>query len=168
MPSLIVRILLFISSYSPLLVIAFFQWHQKLGRISYVFLAAATLSLIVLWMFFRYARRLAAVSVTIDSSRTMNAEALNYVATYVFPFLDSRPDDPTYAIGLAILYVMLAVIYINSNMIHINPILNMCGFRLLEVETAGSVCSLITRKRFIAKGSSISVRRLGDDVLMEV
>jgi hypothetical protein len=167
MPSLLVRILLFISSYAPLLVISFFQWHNKLPHARYVFLAAAVMSVLTLSLYLRCAQKMAAQVVTIESSRSLNAEALNYIATYIIPFLDSRPEDWQYATGLAIFFTMLCIIYINSNMIHINPVLNVCGYRLLEVEIGGTICSLITRRRFLARETQINVRRLGDDILME-
>jgi hypothetical protein len=52
-------------------------------------------------------------------------------------------------------------------MIHINPVLNVLGFRLFEVEVDGTTLSLITRRRFIARNTMIYARRLGDDVLLE-
>jgi hypothetical protein len=167
MPSLFVRILLFFSSYAPLFVITALQWHSKIGKWSYLLGTIAVVSVVALWLFVRVSRRIAPVPLEIESARSLNAEALNYVATYIFPFLDSRPDDPLYAAGLLVLYAVLGIIYVNSNMIHINPLLNVVGYRLIEVETGGTVCSLITRRRFIARGSIIRVRRLGDDVYME-
>lgn len=167
MPSLLVRLLLFLSSYAPLFVITGLQWHAKIGKWSILLFSVAGISIVALWIFFLLSRRIAVVPIEIESARSLNAEALNYVATYIFPFLDSRPDDPLYAVGLVVLYGMLGIIYVNSNMIHINPLLNLVGYRLIEIEIGGTVCSLITRRRFIARGSTIRVRRLGDDVYME-
>jgi hypothetical protein len=143
------------------------QWHEKLGKWSYGFWDLAALSFLVLIGFLVFARRIAKAPFTITASRSMNAEALNYVATYILPFLDSRPDDLSYATGLGIFYFVLGLIYVNSNMIHINPVLNVLGFRLFEVEVDGTTLSLITRRRFIARNTMIYARRLGDDVLLE-
>ncbi len=90
-----------------------------------------------------------------------------YIVSYVIPFIDLPFDDWKATISSLIFFLMLMIIYINSHMIHINPTLNVMGFHLLEVETGGEVHSLITRKRYLPRGSKILVHKLGNGILLE-
>jgi hypothetical protein len=62
---------------------------------------------------------------------------------------------------------MIGMLYINSNMIHINPMLNLFGYHLYEVTLEdGDVHSLVTRRRVRYK-ETLTVIRLGDEILFE-
>ncbi len=97
-----------------------------------------------------------------------DAEVMAYIVSYVFPFLGLNFDDPLNTISLGIFFVILGVIYINSNMVHINPILNIFGYHIYEIETpSGSTYTVISRKGRIIKGEKLNVVVIGDDLLME-
>ena len=53
-----------------------------------------------------------------------NSEAIGYIATYIVPFL---------SVVFVVIMVLIYVIYTNSNMILINPVLNI-WYSLLEIE----------------------------------
>ena len=71
------------------------------------------------------------VKVTKISNR--NSEAIGYIATYIVPFFASDFTS-LYECGIFVVVMMLIyTIYTNSNMILINPLLNI-WYSLLEVE----------------------------------
>ena len=61
----------------------------------------------------------------------------------------------------------LCVVYINSNMVYLNPMLNLLGFRLYEVTLRdGGEHFLLTRRR-VVRGETLSAIKVGEDILME-
>ena len=62
-----------------------------------------------------------------------NSEAIGYIATYIVPFFASDFSSLFECGIFVIVMVLIYTIYINSNMILINPILSL-WYSLLEVE----------------------------------
>jgi hypothetical protein len=92
---------------------------------------------------------------------------MSYIVTYIIPFLAVPFNGWEQGIALLIFFLVLCILYVNSNMVHINPMLNLAGYRLYEITLDdGAVHSLITRRR-IVRGESLSVIKLGEDILME-
>ena len=71
------------------------------------------------------------VKVTKISNR--NSEAIGYIATYIVPFLASDFSSGFECVVFVVVMVLIYVIYTNSNMILINPVLNI-WYSLLEIE----------------------------------
>jgi len=71
------------------------------------------------------------VKVTKISNR--NSEAIGYIATYIVPFLASDFSSDFECVVFVVVMVLIYVIYTNSNMILINPVLNI-WYSLLEIE----------------------------------
>lgn len=91
---------------------------------------------------------------------------MSYVVSYIIPFLSTPFNGWQQGIALTMFFGMLGILYINSAMIHINPMLNLVGYHLYEaVLDDGITYSLIARKR-VGRGQILSVVKIGDDILM--
>jgi hypothetical protein len=66
-----------------------------------------------------------------------------------------------------VFFVTLAVIYVNSQMIHINPMLNLAGFHLYEIGTEDGSDSYVISRRRIRRGTTVNVISLTDDIYFE-
>ena len=63
---------------------------------------------------------------------------------------------------------LIAVLYVRSNLIYINPILNLLGYRLFEVETeSGKISALVCKRDYVKTGSPIAVVSPEDYILLE-
>ena len=62
-----------------------------------------------------------------------NSEAIGYIATYIVPFMASDFSSWYECLVFAVVMGLIYVIYTNSNMILINPLLNI-KYSLLDVE----------------------------------
>src|SRR5690348_16265060 len=93
MAKLPIRILLFLSSYSPLLVILTFRTFDPFRWQALVVSAIALVSLIVLWMYFHFARSIAIQQIEVECSSSKDAEAMSYIASYIIPFMDLPFDQ---------------------------------------------------------------------------
>jgi hypothetical protein len=167
MPTLITRLLLFVSSYFPLtciFAILYFRQHRVFAMSMFL---VGTGALVALLVFLRLARRFSGLRIQAAEVRREDGEAMSYLVTYVVPFLALPSDNWEHGAALAVFFVVLGVLYVNSNMIHVNPSLNVFGFRLYEITTDdGDAHALISRRR-LRRSQSLEVTRLGDDLFLE-
>jgi len=162
------RILLFVSSYFPLLIIftiqnlnSHFYWALGLASLG-------VLSLIGLALFIHFVNTSSPRIQEVTFVQRKDTEVMAYIVTYIFPFLGLNFGDLNNIISLGIFFLILGVIYVNSNMISINPTLNLLGYHLYEIETqGGTIHTIISRRRRISKGDKLSVVVIGDDIMME-
>lgn len=168
MPNIAVRTVLFLSSYAPLLLIVAIR-NYALNRVfSWVLLLLALASLLVLFRYLHVASSLAPHSLTVKSATSKDGDAMSYIITYIFPFLDAPLNDLPKAASLVLLFLVLGILYVNSNLIYTNPILNLSGYHVFQIETTdGKISALITRRAYIPSGADIDASPLGDYVLLE-
>ncbi len=139
MPSLFVRCLLFVSSYFPLTAIFGILLWEK--------------------------HVLFAIITELDRH---DGDVLSYVASYLVPFV-SLDLTGTQLWAVIVFLAVLLIIYVNSNMIYINPMLNILGYHLYEVKIAKNETSfyLLTRQR-VGLRSVVRVARIGDSTFLQV
>jgi hypothetical protein len=67
-----------------------------------------------------------------------------------------------------IFIAVLGIVYVNSDMIHINPMLNMMGYHLYEitVENGAESYSLIIRRR-VKRGETVRIVDVGRGIFWE-
>jgi hypothetical protein len=168
MPSVFTRLLLFLSSYFPLTVIFFVLFLTKNRTVAILVLTMGVVGLIGIALYLHTARRLNPTSVKVASLQRRDAEAMSYIVTYIIPFLAIPFQTLAEALSLGVFFFVLGVLYVNSNMIHINPTLNLSGYRLYEITLeTGAVHSLITR-RVVVRGDMVKVVKAGEGILLEV
>ena len=169
MPSLFVRCLLFISSYFPLTVIfGILLWEKHLLLASIILLIGLS-GLVILFLYFiLIAPRRAKSHETITELDRHDGDVLSYVASYLVPFVSLDLTGAQLWAVIVFLAVLL-IIYVNSNMIYINPMLNILGYHLYEVKIAQNETSfyLLTRQR-VGLHSVVHVARIGDTTFLQV
>lgn len=168
MPNILTRLILFLSSYSPLFVIiAMRGWHDS-RRIAIGLAIVAVLSIIILFVFLHVVRKISPGKVSISSVVSRDGDVMSYIVTYLLPFLAIKLDDPTDIASLGIVFVVIGLLYVNSNMIQTNPVLNIVGYHIFEIEDGdGKRVSLICKRSYVRTGSEINAISLGDYVLLE-
>ena len=168
MLSVFTKILLFISSYFPLLMIFTIQNWRNHGVWSLIPAIIGGISLLGLAAFLYFVNTTSPRVQQVAQVQRKDAEVMAYIVSYVFPFLGLNFDDSLNMISLGIFFVILGIIYINSNMVHINPTLNIFGYHIYEIETPnGTTHTVISHKGRIIKGEKLNVVVIGDDLLME-
>lgn len=169
MPTIYMRVLLFFSSYFPLLVIIGILFATKNWIVTLVIITFGLLAVLELWRYLHDRQRNQQHSFTkiLDYHRR-DSEAMSYIASYVVPFASFALDTLPQILALAIFIMVLLVLYVNSNMIYINPMLNLVGYHLYEIEIEHSSHShyYLARKR-LARGEIIHFVRISDEVLFE-
>jgi hypothetical protein len=169
MPSLFVRCLLFISSYFPLTVIFGILLWEKHLLWAIIILLIGISGLIVLFLYFALiAPRRAKSHETVTELDRHDGDVLSYVASYLVPFV-SLDLTGAQVWAVIVFLAVLLIIYVNSNMIYINPMLNILGYHLYEIKIAKNETSfyLLTRQH-IGRRSVVHVARIGDTTFLQV
>ena len=102
---------------------------------------------------------------TVEHVERIDAEATSYIVTYVIPFLALPSDTWEHGVALVILYLVLCILYVTTNMVHINPMLNLLGFHLYQITEAGNEYALIARRR-VRRGEYIKACKISSEVLL--
>jgi hypothetical protein len=165
MPSIFARLCLFVSSYFPLACIVSFLFWKTERVVAVTVLVIAAVGLVGMLTYLRLAGRLAHSLVTIEHVERIDAEATSYVVTYVIPFLALPSDTWQHGMALVILYLVLGVLYVTTNMVHINPMLNLLGFHLYQITEGGNEYALIARRR-VRRGERIKACKISGEVLL--
>lgn len=167
MPSLFTRILLFLSSYFPLCVIFSIVFYNKNYWIALTVLLAGFIGLLGTLFYLRYAQRFNAMKIAVKGHQRKDGEAMSYILTYLVPFVVLPSDNWQKMVSLGVFFFVLALLYINTNMIHVNPMLNIFGYRIYEVSLEdGAVHALITRRR-VLRGTEVKAIEIDEDIYLE-
>ncbi len=133
--SLIVRGLLFLSSYAPLFVILAirFQGAALRGVCAGLAVIGFAYLTVVLWIVPRAAQERA---YPVDAVDDASGQVAGYLATYVVPFVTVASPSAADVIGYGIFAVVVLVIFLRSDLAQINPALYLLGRRVASI-TAG-------------------------------
>jgi hypothetical protein len=169
MPTLAIRSMLFISSYFPLALIFFVLYLGQQPVWAIASLALGSLGLVILLLFFfRFAPRLGAFQAKVTGVQRRDADVMSYIASYLIPFVALPFSGWQQGIALLLFFLVLGIVYVNSNMIHVNPMLNLVGYHLYEITVENSQVphALITRHR-VAPGETLHLIDIGDGIFLE-
>lgn len=162
------RWLLFFSSYIPLFVIFAVRYWNQHRAVSAGAGSLAVLSAVALILYWSQASKYQASHETFVSVDARNGDAMAYVVTYIIPFLAVDAGARIDQISLLVLFGTLGVVYVNSNLIHFNPLLSLVGYQIFEVRTADGVPRvLLTRRSYVRPGDPLKVVTLGDYLMLE-
>jgi hypothetical protein len=146
-PSVITRILFLLSSYFPLSLIFFVILFPEHHMVAVSILAVGSIGLIWMLLYLKKAESVSPFQMKIAAFHRRDTEAMPYIVMYIIPFLAIPLHGWKGGIALSIFFVVLGIVYVNSNMIHINPMLSLFGYHLYEVTTEdGGVHSLLAKR----------------------
>ncbi len=128
------KIILFVSSYFPLLIIFSIKYWGYFNHIfSYAMIGLVVVSCGLTSCMIQQANSISGNAHKIVSVDNQASEALNYLYAYVIPFLSFSLDDKSEIVSICIFISITAIIYIKSNLFYINPFLNLLGYNSLKV-----------------------------------
>jgi hypothetical protein len=164
-----IRIMLFLSSYFPLSVILFvllLPAHDYVLAIA--ILALGMLSLLALIAFITTSQSLSPSYETVATAQRRDTEIMGYITAYIFPFVTLPFSDWYKGSAFLVLFFIIGVLYVNSNLISINPMLSLARYHLYEVAlTTSDATYLVLSKRVVKKGEQLPLIKLSEGILME-
>ena len=97
-------------------------------------LALGILSLLITFLYISGREKEGGVSqAKVTGVEKRDENVVSYIASYLIPFVTFPLATPEQAAAILIFVVVLLVLYINSNMIYINPTLNLVGWHLYAI-----------------------------------
>ena len=178
----VLRSMLFLSSYAPLIVIlAVLLWstgprfERQLPLLSLSFslplwstglAVVGILSIFVLYLFLRSLKKAQTTRIEVEEIQQRDEEIVSYLVTYALPFLAAPFEDKEKAIGLGIFFVVVWLLQIKLNLLHINPVLAAVNYHVYEVKINGTVQILLSKKRR-GPANIIYAAKMGDNILFE-
>jgi hypothetical protein len=162
------RIALFLSSYAPLFGLLAYQSRASpctWRTLATVALVSVLALAIVLWA----ERNERGPRLLVAHSTPKDGDVLAYTATYLVPFLSVDLTQTDQVVVFAGFLAVLGIVYINSDMIFVNPVLSLCGFHSFEVTDAdGHSYSLLARRRDLEPGAMIRPAHINRYLRLEV
>jgi hypothetical protein len=163
------QFMFFVSSFSPLFAVFALLDSLGSGSIARACGVVAVIGAIIPLAVVPIVRhRISPTTLVVTSSQIRDGDTLAYIATYLVPFAAVQASSSRERVALAIFVVMIAVIYIRSELFYINPFLAIVGYRLFQVTTPkGSSVVLIARRKFLAADTVVHARRISAYVWWE-
>ncbi len=139
-----VRILLFLTSYFPLFVIIMIRHYQQI-EVFYVLIPIIVISSVALFRVFSSLNKIVGMPIS-SKSKIENSGSciLQYFLTYVIPFVTIEVLDWQNVATYGIIFFVIGVIYIKSDLIYLNPTLLLLGYKIYKVTTINDEIVVIT------------------------
>jgi len=105
--------------------------------------------------------------VTLVRAKNVDREVLAFLVSYALPLI-TPSDKPSSALALWTIIALIAIVLYQTELVHVNPLLGMLGYKFLEVSLpTGETVLLITSGRGGATGTK-SVVRISGGLWLEV
>ncbi len=167
MPNVPTRIMLFLSSYLPLSLIFFLLFLDNSVLLASFSLLAGISGLVWTLLYLKKANKLVPSREEVAEVSKRDSEVVGYIVGYLVPFVTVPFESLAQALALSVFVLVICFIYVNSNMIYLNPTLGLLGYRLYEVTLeGGGTHFLVTRSRVVRR-QVLYVVKNGENILLE-
>lgn len=130
------KIILFITAYLPLSIIMFIKYYKfniiALLTTGFILLLSLMCCFIVIQILDE-TNKTEGTIYEVEKIEDQSQMSLNYLFTYIIPFITMTLDDISNLISIGIFIFITLIIYVNSNLLYMNPFLNICGYSILKV-----------------------------------
>jgi hypothetical protein len=157
---LIVELALFMSSYAPLFAILAVRFRSTTLIVACAALAVIGLvaGLAVLARF----RKITSSRWTVRTVEDRGGEVAGYLATYLLPFVTVAEPDLRDVIGYGLFLAIVAVIYVRSSLIQVNPTLYLLGWRLYAIEIGDDWSGYLLARGPMRRGTDAVAVRMSE------
>ena len=168
MPTAAVRTVLFVSAYAPLLVLFALLDSLGAGWPSVACASTAAASVVALALMWRRVMRLPQTVLDLAESRPRDTDVIGFLASYVVPFAAAQDADADTRAALLVFVVVLAGLYLRTDLFYVNPLLALAGWRVFEATTdTGRPVLLLTRRRFLRQRTTVRAAQISGYVHVE-
>jgi len=157
------KLLLFISSYLPLWIIFVFLDGTRLDCWIVLPIGAIVAGLVGLWFLGWYTRVISQTPLVVAEAYRIDTDNVAYILTYIFPFVGTALTTQQEAIGFGALFVVVALVYVGADMIYVNPVLTLLGWRVYRIQSKkGNEHIVMTQNKTIKKDETLHVVPLAE------
>lgn len=168
MPRLPFRIALFLSSYAPLFaLLAYTNRHSTTACRTLVVITVLSVGALIVVMLVQ--RDEHGPVLRIEHARPKDGDVLAYMATYLVPFLGVDLTDADGVVVFVGFLLVLGIVYVNSNMLFVNPLLSIAGYHTFDVtDPQGHEYTLITKRDGLDPGTELCPAQVSRYIRLEV
>lgn len=154
----IAKLLFFISSYIPLLAIIAINSKPKLEtgiNQSWIIAIVCAILIFISIMFLIWVlqdRRVVNRKIELIKIENKTSEALSYILPYIVAFYQVDFSDFSNIVIFMIMFITIFAVYVNSNLIAINPMLAILGYKIFIIESKREQRIFVISKRDILLG----------------
>jgi len=162
-----IRLRLFGGSYAPLLLMLALRFDGLVLRVTIAAVGVLFLgdtARLVLWL----PRRVQPAPFLVTEVKDHGSQVAGYLATYLLPLLVVPTPTVTDLLAYGMFLAVVAVVYVRSEMLDINPTLYILGLRVLEVVTAEGWAGCAIVKSGLAPGDTLRGVHVDDSLLVQV
>jgi hypothetical protein len=169
---LLVKLGLFLSAYLPLfLILAIKNWYSVTATIIFLFVVLYSfIWFLMIWI----VNKETTDSFNVISMENKTKDALTYLVPYIISFIGFDINKWQDLTALLILLVILFAVYVNSDLLYINPLLALFSYRIYQVEVKKVAAGCEDKKwditvlssEKIKVGDNLKVRDLSDNVFL--
>lgn len=168
---------LFLSSYSPAFLILAVRSINHSTVLFATSLCVAAISAAAFGLFIWLARKGGPFRARIEDVEPRDGDLAAYVATYLLPFVVVFGATLQDAIALALFLFFIGLLWVNSRMIYLNPLLALIGYHVYVVQMrpvgVGEAdilprSFLLSRARDLRVGDEVRPDRIASGVLIDL
>lgn len=162
------KFVLFLSSYTPLFLIISIRYYTVNNSLDLpLFLIILSIAAnIIMYSYIRASKTNPSREVTVKRSINRTSDSLNYIITYIVGFIGLQ-----FGIGdlftLLILIGVIFIVVIRSNLILINPILNIVGYSFYGIEVEGGGNIVVITKKDLKDGDKLIIKLINNGVYLQ-
>jgi hypothetical protein len=176
MPSRWFAFSLFLSSYAPAWLILAVRSYQRSCVLFWISIGLAVASAGAFLLFIWLARRGGPFNATVDEVEPRDAELAAYVATYLLPFVVVFGAKAQDVIALGLFLAFIGLLWVNSDMIYLNPLLTAIGYHvyIVRITPTGGTSDNVTRSFLLSHqsdlrpGASVRPHAIGNNVFIDL
>jgi hypothetical protein len=174
MPNQVFAFALFLSSYSPAMLILAVRSIDHSWPLFWISLGVSVVSAAAFFLFLQVARRGGPFRARIDDVEPRDAELAAYVATYLLPFVVVFGATLQDVVALGLFLLFIGLLWINSGMVYLNPLLTLAGYHVYIVEMSavggGTVprSFLVTHQARLRKGDRVEPDEIATGVYIDL
>jgi hypothetical protein len=159
---------MFLSSYAPLFAILAYTNHATAWAFR-ILIGVAVISVLLLVGVLVSHLDDKGPRLKVAHSRPQDGDVLAYIATYLIPFFGLDLSHRHQAIAFVGFLVVLMFVYMNSNMLFVNPLLSVAGYHTFEVEDEdGHTYALIAHRTDVLPGDTLQPSQITRYLRLEV
>ena len=169
-----VKVCLFLSAYSPLFLIIAVRYYSDWFALA--LFGLVVIASVISWGAILYiAKRRTKEHFKAVSSENRAKDALNYIIPYVISFIGFDFSIFVDIVAFGILMLVIFIIYVESSLIYVNPLLSLFGKRMFSIQAycpstghsdAPEELIVLTSKKYFRKGEQFRAKRITDNFMV--
>ncbi len=174
-----VRLTLFLSAYTPLFALlglrilfdnykVITEWNMFSFGILLISIVIIFSNFILYYLLRKSKKEDNCKHIMIKHKENLNHVYLEYLVTYIIPFLNINYSNITDIFLLLLLLMIVCFMYIKSNLIYVNPIINLLGYNLFKIDDPfQNEYMLLTKRNKLLLDVAIKAVSVHENIIME-